>query len=368
MSATIDSPLRILLIEDNPNDARLIRSRLENSESAFLPADLALEHVESLGAAVDRIEQQPIDLVLLDLGLPESSGAETYQRASERFPSVPVVVLTGLQDEATAVELLQKGAQDYINKNSLSRKQLVKSVRYAVERQERERKLRTTTEQLEVLNRILRHDIQNDLQVLRLWTEAMVGEVGPEHEEIVERMYQTTGHIQELTENSREYIEAITGTDELETEPTRLDHTLSDELQKASSRYEDADFIIDESLPAVTVSAHRMLSSVFRNLLNNAVQHNQGQATVTVAVEQTDDLVRTTVTDDGPGVPDDQKDEIFGKGEQGLDSDGTGIGLYLAYTLVTEFGGDVWVEDRQDGESGAVFVVELPPAEESAGE
>lgn len=363
MDQIIDPELHLLLVEDNPNDARLIRRYLEGSDSAFLPDDLAFTHVESIDAAEDHLKQAPVDLVLLDLGLPGSSGAETFQRAAERLPSVPIVVLTGLQDEATAVDLLQQGAQDYINKGALSEAQLVKAVRYAMERQEREQQLRTTSEQLEVLNRVLRHDIQNDIQVLQLWSESLVGAVSDEHADIVEQMYTTTEHISELTENSRAYIEAVTGEGSLETEAMRLDRIVREEFQKARSRHGDAEFVLEDPFPEVTVSAHRMLTSVFRNLLNNAVQHNRGDATITISVEQRSDTVRTTIADDGPGVPDHQKDEIFGKGEQGLDSDGTGIGLYLVYTLVTEFNGDVWVEDRADGESGAAFVVELPTAD-----
>jgi len=78
---------------------------------------------------------------------------------------------------------------------------------------------------------------------------------------------------------------------------------------------------------------------------------------VTVTCEETDDRIRVRVADNGPGVPDAEKDEIFGKGEKGLDSAGSGIGLYLVSVLTRQFGGDVWVEDNEP--RGAVFVVEL---------
>jgi len=108
-----------------------------------------------------------------------------------------------------------------------------------------------------------------------------------------------------------------------------------------------------------------MLASVFRNLLNNAVQHNDTDAPeVTVTCEETDDRIRVRVADNGPGVPDAEKDEIFGKGEKGLDSAGSGIGLYLVSVLTRQFGGDVWVEDNEP--RGAVFVVELLRAEGNA--
>ena len=355
--------LQVVLVEDNPNDARLIRRYLEGTRTAFLPDEVTLHHAEDLEGGMDALAETDADLLLLDLGLPGSSGAETFERVRGELSGTPVVVLTNLDDEQTAVELLQRGAQDYINKGSLGEQQLVRAVRYALERQEREQQLRTTTEQLEVLNRILRHDIQNDVQVLRLWSRELAGEVAPEHADRLRRMAETSRHIQELTENGRAFIRAVTGERDLETEPTRLDRLLDEELEKARSRYGAATFRV-EDLPAVTVDANGLLASVFRNLLSNAVQHSGDRPTVEVSLAD-GDPARVTVADDGPGVPDGRKAEIFGKGEYGLDSDGTGIGLYLVNTLVEAFDGSVRVEDSDpaEGPGGAAFVVELPTTE-----
>jgi len=172
MTTTIDSPLTVLLVEDNPNDARLVERYLRNAETEFLPDEIAIRHEEALEPALDVLDTEEIDLFLLDLGLPESSGPETYHRAKDRTGTVPVIVLTGLQDEQAAVALLKEGAQDYLKKDTLEEERLVRSIRYALERQEREAELRTKSEQLELLNRILRHDIQNDLQVVLGWTDA----------------------------------------------------------------------------------------------------------------------------------------------------------------------------------------------------
>ena len=101
---------------------------------------------------------------------------------------------------------------------------------------------------------------------------------------------------------------------------------------------------------------------MFRNILNNAIQHNDVDTPrVDIAVEETADTVEVRIADNGPGIPDDQKAEVFGKGEHGMDSPGTGLGLYLVHTFVDQFGGDVWVTDRDGG--GAVFHVELPRAD-----
>jgi len=102
-----------------------------------------------------------------------------------------------------------------------------------------------------------------------------------------------------------------------------------------------------------------MLHSIFRNLLTNAVQHNDREVpTVTVSASERDETVVVRVADDGPGVSDEQKDEIFAKGTKGGESAGTGLGLYLVETLVDTYGGSVHVEDNEP--RGAVFVVELP--------
>ena len=82
---------------------------------------------------------------------------------------------------------------------------------------------------------------------------------------------------------------------------------------------------------------------------------------MTVSCAEQSETVRVTIADNGPGIPDEQKRTVFGKGEKGVDSPGTGIGLYLVETLVDQFGGDVWIEDNDP--KGSVFVVELPKAE-----
>jgi len=100
---------------------------------------------------------------------------------------------------------------------------------------------------------------------------------------------------------------------------------------------------------------------VFRNLLRNAIEHNDTtppEVTVSAIVEG--ELVTVEIADNGPGVLDDRKDEIFGKGERGLESGGAGVGLYLVRSLVESYGGRAWVEDNDP--KGAVFVLELPTA------
>lgn len=135
-------------------------------------------------------------------------------------------------------------------------------------------------------------------------------------------------------------------------EPVSVASILETKRSLREESFPDAEFVLDDPLPNVEVTANEMLSSVFRNILNNAVQHNDKETPI----------VEVRIADNGPGVPDEQKDVIFGKGQKGLGSPGTGIGLYLVQTPIAQYGGDVWVEDNDP--TGAVFVVQLPKATE----
>ncbi|MDY6776169.1 MAG: HAMP domain-containing sensor histidine kinase, partial [Halobacteria archaeon] len=121
-------------------------------------------------------------------------------------------------------------------------------------------------------------------------------------------------------------------------------------------------------IPDVDVRANDLLSTVFRNLLNNSVQHNDKptpRVEVSAEIDNVGGRIIVCVADNGPGIPDGRKQEVFGKGEKGLESEGTGVGLYLVNTLVESYGGDVWVEDNPDAPDGegTVFVVELQAAD-----
>ena len=227
------------------------------------------------------------------------------------------------------------------------------------ELKEYEDRLETRNEELEALNRVVRHDISNDMQIIRSWAERLETIVGEDGERAIENILTTSDHIISLTDDAREFVETLTGPEEPEIEPIPLAELLSYELERQRDAHEDATFRLTTEIPSVDVEANEMLSSVFRNLLGNAVQHNDtDDPTVEITCAVRDETVEIRLADNGPGVPDDRKEEIFGKGAQSIDSDGTGIGLYLVNQLVSNYDGDVWVEDNEP--RGAVFVVQLP--------
>lgn len=218
-------------------------------------------------------------------------------------------------------------------------------------------------EQFEVLNRVVRHDIQNDMNVVIGWLQILEPHVDDEGRDAFDRVERTSDHVVELTHIARDYVGFLSGDADHTLEPIPLESTIRTVCETRQAAYPRADIDLGD-VPDVAVPATEMLASVFRNLVNNAVQHNDADTPhVEVTAERHGDSVSVSVADNGPGIPDAQKDRIFGKGEQSLDSPGTGIGLYLVDSLVREFGGTVDVADNDP--RGTVFTVDLPIAEET---
>jgi two-component system, cell cycle response regulator len=122
--------INVLLVEDNPADIYLVRRIL--GESADFP--VSIEAVGRLSTAIERLRQTDVDLILLDLSLPDSSGLETFRQLTHGMPLVPVVVLSGYDDERTALEAVRVGAQDYLVKGKFNSALLGRTLRYAIER------------------------------------------------------------------------------------------------------------------------------------------------------------------------------------------------------------------------------------------
>jgi PAS domain S-box-containing protein len=239
-------------------------------------------------------------------------------------------------------------------------RRLLFSILHDVTERERNReRLEQQNEQLELLNRVVRHDIRNDMSVIIGHADMLNDHVDDDGQRFLDTLQEHSEHIVELTKTARELMEAMLGDGDSDPGSIDVGRLLQQEVDDVAAGYEPAEFTVEGSLPNVRVQGNEILSSAFRNLLTNAVQHNDDEVPqVTVTVEDRPDTVEVRVADNGPGVPDGQKEEIFGKGEHGIDSSGTGLGLYLVHTFVDQFGGDVWVTDNDP--EGAVFHVELP--------
>jgi len=350
----------ILLVEDNPGDARLVEHYLDNPSVRTFLGETALTHVESMAAAEEQLGSTSYDVVLLDLGLPESEGLETLHRMEALDVTVPVIVLTGLDDTDVAVEAIQSGAQDFLPKGDLDGDRLARSLRYAVERHKHERALARRNEQLDFFNSILRHDMQNGLNVVMGRAQLLERQLSdPDHVEYATDIFEWSKSISELSKKVRSILDTVADEDDGSRKPVDITPVVTEEAARVDAMSDRVDVEVD--LPeSVDVLANDLLSDVVGNLLTNAVEHTDESTRVDVTVEEAGPSARLAVSDDGPGVPEARRDDVFERGEQRAGSAGSGFGLYFVSSMVDSYGGDVYVEESDRG--GASFVLELPRA------
>jgi PAS domain S-box-containing protein len=232
------------------------------------------------------------------------------------------------------------------------------------ERKEYQQQIKQQRDDITTLNQVLRHDIRNDLQLVTTYAELLAEEcetikdqIDRDVDQYIETIQQRATHSVELTTTAREMADTML-TDEGGVGAVNLRPILENQLDEVQASYPEAIVTTESAIPSTKVRANNMLGSVFQNLLKNGIQHNDSEVPkVEVSVTESETEVEIRVADNGTGVPDEQKETIFGKGEKGLNSHGSGIGLYLVQTLVTKFGGDVWIEDNDP--EGSVFAVAL---------
>jgi signal transduction histidine kinase/DNA-binding response OmpR family regulator len=145
--AEVEQAIRILMIEDNPGDLIIVRELLKSSKTGF-----SLSNTPTLRDAIALLKNNIYDVILLDLGLPESSGIETLKEFLSIEVSPPVVVMTGLDDEEMAIAALREGAQDYLVKNRLTPENIIKSIRYSIERKKLENLEKKNSRQMAILS------------------------------------------------------------------------------------------------------------------------------------------------------------------------------------------------------------------------
>lgn len=320
-------------------------------ECCLLDREMLLEHREVL---LDRKHNAELLLPYLLL-VPNSNHSEIRQQLERTYPDLWAAI-DGLIDMPVSNMRLEEQLEMMLRLREQST---------VVHRQR---------EQLDVLNRVLRHDIRNDVHVILAWADNLKTVAPTERDQSIEKIQRAGKHIVELTTSAHDIAEMIYGDQSPEFSVLSLERILSEELEKRRETHPHADISMPEpSSQETKVKANEMLASVFRNLVNNAIQHNDSpDPEVTITVKEVEDTVRINVADNGPGIPDEQKDRLFSEGETGMDSEGTGMGLYLVARLVDSYGGDVWIEDRQgtgelvdtSADRGTEFVVELPVAVE----
>jgi signal transduction histidine kinase len=350
---SVGDSLAVLLVEDNPGDADLFERYLKQATFTGSTTTVSMTHAVSLAEAEEYVAAATFDAVFLDLGLPESSGLETLSRFLELDPQSPVIVLTGLADDERAVEAIQLGAQDYLIKDGLDDHAVARSLRYAIERYEHTEELQRQTAQMEFFNKILRHDMLNGMNVIRMRAKLLEENLDDEFVDYAETIVDWSDDIIDLTRKVQRILNALTGEGDVELGPEDLSTVVADQADRVRGMDDDATVEVD--LPDdLRVVADDLLEEVVGNVMTNAVDHSEtGSPHVEVTAEVDFDAVHLRIADDGPGIDDERKQAVFERGESTSEARSSGFGLYFVASMLDLYGGDAAVYDADDG--GAVF-------------
>jgi signal transduction histidine kinase len=217
--------------------------------------------------------------------------------------------------------------------------------------------LEAKNRQLELINRVVRHDISNSMNVIELYTDLLEDHVEGDAREHLEKVKRHEQNVVNITQTVSNLLSVLEGEDQ-ELESVNLESHLRPEIEDVDDTFDEAIIERDDTIPAVMVQANEMLSSVFRNILQNAIKHNDKETPeVRVSVSEQEESVVVSIADNGPGIPPERRETVLGRGEKGLESSGTGVGLYLVDTLVEHYDGELRIESNDP--EGTVFNVTL---------
>jgi signal transduction histidine kinase len=345
------APVRLLVVEDDPVFRRFILAALAEAGRSGGRPTLATT-VGSLREALDAVAVSRPDCVLLDLGLPDSLGLGTLEALTQAAPGLPVVVLTGTEEEDLADQALLAGAQDFLEKAEVEPRALGRSLRHALDRGGWAAQLNAKNRELEDRNRQLddfAHAVSHDLKApLRgLFHVALQAQ-----EELARGDAKAAAQsIASMEPRIRRLVNMIDGILRV-TLAGRQSHTVPVDLAGVVREVLDSlplpsgfRVIVAPDLPIVP-GARAALAQVFQNLIDNAVKHHPGPAgRIEIGWSETEDAYEFTVCDDGAGIPPEQRERVFqlfhtlapGEG-------GTGIGLALVRKVAQAAGGDVVAE------------------------
>lgn len=385
-------PIRILLVEDDEDDAFLLQRALTKTA----PGQFAISRVGTLEAARRTLISSPFHVVLSDLSLPDSRGFETFERIHEADPEVAIVVLTGNDDERLAVRALNEGAQDYLVKGKADGQSLVRSMRYAIERNRSRRlerdntalegeirarklaqeRLERVAAQLEASNRELQqfasvasHDLQEPLRKIVVFGDRLRtkvgGQLGEQGNDYIERMMNAAGRMQTLIDDLLEFSRVVTRARPFVA--VDLAEVVREVLGDLEVLIESKGAVVDVgSLPTIQADPTQ-LRQVFQNLLANAMKFQGEGAVPHVAIRSEAAQCsgvpgwRITFRDNGIGFEQQHAERIFapfqrlhGRSEFG----GSGIGLAIVRRIVERHGGTITAEGNPG--QGALFSILLP--------
>lgn len=373
MNQTLNK-LHILLIEDNPADQFLMQELLE--KTTFPVKNLIT--TSTLAEGLKQLNTKKIDLVFVDLSLPDSHGLNTCKPIIDNYYGMPVIVLTGLNDVSVGLEAISLGAADYIVKGTLDEFGMERAILYALQRNETKKQMSKTMDMLRGYNQKLEqfsHIISHDLMSPIVSIKASI------------QLYELEKKHNDLTQTAEEVMKEVNkGVDKLHTKLKSLVKTLV-EQQTAGSRFDtielssftkkviqdmreiynqpDIDIEVDLKQEQTISFVPDLMYSIMQNLLSNAIKYRSPKRNPKIKIwaESQGEFCCLNIEDNGIGIDlETNKNRLFGMfqrlHEEDIEVEGRGIGLHLVRNIVYSNGGKIEVQSKVD--EGTTFMVCLP--------
>ena len=369
----MSSPLtQVLLIEDNPGDADFVRSRLAETSS-----DLQVTCADRLATGLAALALDPPAVVLLDLNLPDSQGAETFRNVLNQAPGVPVVILSAHYDEELAATAVHQGVQEYLVKGTFDVKQLERAVRFAIERQgqltaldmNRKQQLQYKDQFLSHVSHELRTPLTCAHQFVTIVLDEISGPISAEQREHLETALGSINQVNTMIGGLLDSARAESGKTRIEPRCVVIGNLVQQAAAMmqatAKAKQISLEVSVDSRILLASADPHRILQ-ILTNLIDNATKFTPpgGSVTVKAGPFETDpSFICISVADNGRGIRPEAKALIFERlyqDSQGIESNrkGLGLGLHIVQELVRLHGGRIWVESQLG--YGSTFSFTLP--------
>ena len=335
--------MKILLIEDNPDHTEIIIDTLTEAYSQ----KLTITTTATFGDGLQKLTDNHYDLCLCDLKLPDSPLENTINVLSSSVFEAPIIVLTSINNDAIAIDLIKAGIQDFIAKDRLDAEYLYKQCAFAIERKATQKSLFNKTRDYEAFCHTLSHDFNGALRRVKQCTHLLNSSLIKHHRLTEEEtqwlafIEKNTDEIQRLTRDLFNYLSAEQDGDEQEfTDLNTLTHTAIDERKTAIT-------LVKCDLPSVNVNPSQIQLALV-NLIENAIKYNKNmpQIAFTHAIDHDKNEVIIYVDDNGIGIPEDKAASIFlpfKRLENTLNAPGSGLGLSLVQRVVQHIEGSISV-------------------------
>ena len=368
---SIPGVVRVLVVEDNAGDAELIILALAESTRP----QFHVTHATTLAEAREHLRRDPaIDVILLDLSLPDAAGEATVTRMRDAAPNLPIVIMTGFDDPEFAERMVALGAQDYMVKGDSSSPMVARAIRYALTRMqqtlERESLVKDLQSSVEMKNKmfgILAHDLRNPIGAVCGYVEFIEMTDG---EKLTERTASSLRTIHDAASYMNNLIEDVLAMAVAEAGEVTMVRQRLDLGTVAKKALAVAAIAADKKQVRLALEAQAAwvegdaakIEQVLNNLIGNAIKFSEPGGVVTISAAKGADGACLKVTDHGAGIPAGVMQNLFKpfvKGKTGTAGErSNGLGLYICARIVEAHGGRILV-DSQPGQ-GSVFTVMLP--------